>query len=180
MKLSWTEPWSRGRVRYRIREANKSMPSARKISILGGVLSLGAMLCVRWTLPESGEVLTLGRMLLIALLCSSYAWFAHFMALFPQCVHLSEKGVFLQCGNSGSLIRREQICSISFEDRHGLHLLVMRCGSKHGKEFERTAVASTKVPDSEVEKFLFDVGLAHLWKGEPREPNGSNLTGFEA
>ena len=52
--------------------------------------------------------------------------------------------------------------SISFIDRDGFHLFVVRGQNKRGKEFERTAVVSPKVPDEEVKKFLFDVGQAYL------------------
>ena len=55
------------------------------------------------------------------------------------------------------------IRSISFENRDGFHLLVLRCVTKRGKSFERTVVASAKYSDDDVAKFLFDIGMANLW-----------------
>jgi len=164
VKLGWTEPWSRERARRQMREAAKAMPSARKIAAWSGVLSFAAMVGVRHFFPGSEEVLTWGRMAFVALACSLYAWFSHFVALFPTTVHISEKGVFFQVGNGGGLVKRDSIRSISFEDREGLHLFVVRGKTTRGKDFERTAVASAKIPDTEVEKFLFDADLAHLYR----------------
>lgn len=76
---------------------------------------------------------------------------------------LAFAALFIQCGNGGSFLPRELIRSISFEDRDGFHLLVLRCVTKRGKSFERTVVASTKYSDDDVAKFLFDIGMVHLW-----------------
>ena len=162
MKLSWTEPWNRAIIRRRIREVSESMPSVGKISVWGGLLSLGVMIGVRWFLPEGASELTWGRMCAVVFVCSAFPWLGYLFALFPYNVHITEKGIFLQCGNACVPLPREQIRSISFEDRDGLHLLVIHCVSKQGKEFERTALTSPKYSDAEVMKFLFDAGMAHL------------------
>lgn len=167
MKLSWTEPWSRESVRRHIREAGKSIPSCRAIAIGSGVISLCAMLGVRWYLPESGEVLTVECMFRVTLFCSSYPLLPFLIAFFPQSVYLSEKGIYVQYGSGGSFLPREQIRSISFEDRDGLHLLVIRCVTKRGKAFERTVLASPKYSDQVVAQFLFSVGMSHVWSGGP-------------
>lgn len=152
-------------VRYGIREARKEIPSACMISIVGGVLSLAVMVGVRWWLPASAEVLTCWRMLAIMLACSSFVWLGHLPAILPSNVHITEKGVFFQCGSSVGRVDCEQLRSISFEDRNGLHLLVVRGVSKQGREFERTALASPRYSDEEVAKFLFEAGLSHVWHG---------------
>ena len=163
MKLSWTEPWSRNLLRHRVREANLAMPSIRAISIGGGVIAFCTMLGVRWCLPESCVVLTWEVVAIVTICCSLYGLVPYLIAVCPRGVHLSEKGVFSQCGSGGSFLPRELIRSISFEDRDGFHLLVLRCVTKRGKSFERTVVASTKYSDDDVAKFLFDIGMAHLW-----------------
>jgi len=50
-------------------------------------------------------------------------------------VHISEKGVFFHVGNGGSFVKRDLIRSISFEDRDGLHLFVLRGQPKRDKEW---------------------------------------------
>ena len=163
MKLSWTEPWSRNLFHQRVREANLAMPSIRAISIGGVIVAFCSMLGVRWYLPESCQVLTWGVVTAVTICCSLYGLIPFLIAICPRGVRLSEKGVFIQCGNSGSFFPREMIRSISFEDRDGFHLLVLRCVTKRGRVFERTVVASTKYSDDDVARFLFDVGMSHLW-----------------
>lgn len=151
-------------VRRRLGEVSQSMPSAIKIAIVGGALSLGVLLFVRWHLPETESVLTGWKIASAVLACLLFPFLSYLGALFPYCVHVNKKGICFQCGNSATFVNREQLRSVSFEDRDGLHLLVVRGETKSGRLFAHVALASSKISDSEVAMVLLAVGLAHVWK----------------
>jgi hypothetical protein len=82
----------------------------------------------------------------------------------PYIVHVTEKSVVFQLGNSGGVIALKNIISLSFETRDGRRYFVVKAKNKKGVPYERLALmAKKKITEEDVRRFLYDVNLVHLY-----------------
>lgn len=161
MRMSWTESWSVRLVKARFKELQHDLSGIWRIVFWGAMVSEFVLQATRYFIIEDADWSKVAFISVPMCICS-FPLLMYLGCLFPLCIHLYEKGIMFQMGSGGSFFKYEQLKSISFIDRDGFHLFVVRGQNKRGKEFERTAVVSPKVPDEEVKKFLFDVGQAYL------------------
>ena len=167
MRLDWTEPWTKRLIRRRMAEMRGVVRSILPVTLWGmvGILVVVAVLYIAW--PELAEEVpwqnVLRRTLVIPALLLGQPFL---LCVFPQSVHLVEKGISFQMGSSCSFFRYDQIVSISFSDALGFHQFVVKVRNKKGNIVERTADASPKVSDQDIVKFLADIGYSHLVKFE--------------
>lgn len=176
-KISWMEPWDWEVLKVRLRRCYKEFPPLWRMAIYCVVMPLAIMIAVRMLYPDTQETLTWSRIILLPIsIFFVYCIFFPCMCALPLAVHLNEKGVFFQCGNSVSQINVNNITSLSFETRGGRRYLVVRARTKKCEPYERTALmAKKKITEEDVRRFLYEVNLAHLWvapaNGQTGEPH---------
>ncbi len=165
MRLDWTEPWTKRLIRGRLVEMRGAVRSILPVTLWGavGILVSVAVLHVGW--PELAEEIpwgrVVGKVLVVLVLLLGMPFFA---SVFPQGVHLVEKGIAFQLGSCCSFFRYDQIVSISFSDALGYHQFIVKAKNKQGNIVERAAAASPKVTDQDIVTFLAHVGSSHLVK----------------
>lgn len=163
-KISWTEPWDWEVRKERIRQIYRELPPLWRMGVYS-LIVFAVFVAVRIFYPEMKESLTWGRIIL-----TSATVFAVFSVLLPALhvlpyiFHITEKGVFFQFGNSASRIDVKDIISLSFETRDGRRYFVIKARDKNGLPRERIALMAKKgVTEEDVQRFLYDVNLAHLY-----------------
>ncbi len=165
MRIDWTEPWSMKLVKARYAEARRDLSRIWRICLWTAIAVTAVLAIARQTIPSLGENLTWTTLVRVPIALLLLGLFPCVICLFPVLVHLTEKGVMFQIGNGGTFLKYERLTSISFEERNGMRTFVVREKTKAGKEVERTAVASPKIADADVMKFLADLGHGHLYRG---------------
>ena len=140
-------------------------PVVENWGLLSNRVWLGVFVATRIVYPETQESLTWGRIII-----TSATAFLAFGVIFPclhvlpYIFHITEKGVFFQFGNSASRIDVKDIISLSFETRDGRRYFVIKARDKNGLPRERIALMAKKgVTEEDVQRFLYDVNLAHLY-----------------
>ena len=158
MRIYWEEPWSVKLVKARHKSNRCDLAGVWRVSIIGAPIVLAILVAVRYLVPGTDDVLT-WEFVSVAFLSALFLWaIVAYLACLPTRIHLTEKGIIFHT----ALFKYDELTSISIEDRDGFHLLVVRRKNRKGKEIERTAVTSPKVPDEDVFRFLADIGQAHL------------------
>ncbi len=164
MRIDWAEPLSLKLVKARHAEAKRDLSSIWRICLWSAIAVTFALAIVRRTIPAVGENLSWATLVRVpaALLFLGFAPCA--LCVFPQLVHLTEKGIAFQHGSGSTFLRYEEVTSVYIEDRNELQTFVVRAKTKRGKEVERTAVASPKIAEADIVKFLADIGYGHLYR----------------
>lgn len=187
-KLTWIEPLNFRTASWQWREMWRlfalhcdffsNLRRVCWISASCGVFAFVVLIIVRQLLPESKDELTWNCIVCTVLFCSLW-WYVVFFSLFsvhaivPKWICMSEKGVRIISLFMSLWLPRDWLQSVSFVKHGGFCLLTIRfvgnfsiAGKEiiKGKEGEMTVVVSKKVSEDKVSKFLFDSGLAHLWK----------------
>ena len=184
-KISWVEPFdwkvSKERIRQGYRELYKYWLF---FLILFAVLVAGAAYTkiskhikaqesLTWELIVSATAIPfLGYgVLFLCLPCLYY--------VFPYGIHVTEKGVGFQAGNSARMINAMDIISLSFETRNGRRCFVVKARDKKGLPYERLALMAKKnATEEDVRRFLYDVNLAHLFVASSKDMPGAQ-TAYE-
>ncbi len=163
-KISWTEPWDWEVRKERIRQCYKELPPLWRMGVYTLIVS-GVLVAARIIYPETRESLTWGRIAFTAtMIFAVYSVLLPALYIFPYVFHVTEKGVFFQFGNSGSIIDVKDIISLSFETRDGRRFFVVKARNKKGMQYERLALmAKKKTTEEDVKRFLYDVNLSHLY-----------------
>ncbi len=163
-KISWTEPWDWEVRKERIRQCYKELPPLWRMGVYTLIVS-GVLVAARIIYPETRESLTWGRIVFTAtMIFVGYSVLLPALYILPYVFHVTEKGVFFQFGNSGSIIDVKDIISLSFETRDGRRFFVVKARNKKGMQYERLALmAKKKTTEEDVKRFLYDVNLSHLY-----------------
>ena len=163
-KISWTEPWDWEVRKERIRQCYKELPPLWRMGVYTWIVS-GVLVAARIIYPETRESLTWGRIVFTAtMIFVGYSVLLPALYILPYVFHVTEKGVFFQFGNSGSIIDVKDIISLSFETRDGRRFFVVKARNKKGMQYERLALmAKKKTTEEDVKRFLYDVNLSHLY-----------------
>ena len=163
-KISWTEPWDWEVRKERIRQCYKELPPLWRMGVYTLIVS-GVLVAARIIYPETRESLTWGRIVFTAtMIFVGYSVLLPALYILHYVFHITEKGVFFQFGNSGSIIDVKDIISLSFETRDGRRFFVVKARNKKGMQYERLALmAKKKTTEEDVKRFLYDVNLSHLY-----------------
>ena len=157
-KIAWVEPWSIEYAEERLCLLRKEMPPPWRMAIYCIVLPAVAVLLARLALPSV-------NISLVPVLCASslFMILPFFTAVFPDTIHITPSGIFFQCGSGGSLIKVEDITSLSFETRCGKRCLIVRVRNRKGAVYERKALLPKKrITEHDIMQFLYEVNFAHL------------------
>ena len=176
-KISWIEPWNGKVCKERIRQCYKDLYKYWLFClIMFAVLVAGAAyrrISKQMHNLETQESLT-WKHIVTATAVPFLGYGVLFLCLpclfnvFPYGIHVTEKGVVFQVGNTARMINSKDIISLSFETRNERRYFVVKARDKQGLPYERLALMAKKgVTEEDVRRFLYDVNLAHLFVASP-------------
>ena len=162
--IYWIEPWDWEVRKARMRQCYKELPPVWRMGVYS-LIVFAAFVAARIFYPETHESLTWGRIIFTStIIFVGYSVLLPALFALPYIVHVTEKSVVFQLGNSGGVIALKNIISLSFETRDGRRYFVVKAKNKKGVPYERLALmAKKKITEEDVRRFLYDVNLVHLY-----------------
>lgn len=170
-KIEWSEPWSWGKVKRAAEEIRNAYPPLWRLSLYCAVFPLGvlllAILYIRHIAPDDPFLERASHLwFILPLGCvAMFMILPYLHALFPLGIIMRRKTIAFVRGNSTSFIKVERVAYLCFRTIEGRRHFVVAATTSKGKSFEQTIEMSTKkVTESDVVRFLHDMGLSHLYR----------------
>lgn len=168
-KIGWQEPWSWNKVKARAAEIHKEMPPFWRMLVYCIAIPVVGLLTIRHYFPDAPcWVNGWGHMIIIPLGCV-FAFMAmpYIYALCPYYIRLYGNRVCFIHGNTAENIDMKRVVSFRFHTIDRRQFFVVCATTRKGQFFERKIeMSGKKVTAQDVIKFLYDVELSHLYKGD--------------
>ena len=168
-KIEWQEPWSWNKVKARAAEIHKEMPPFWRMLVYCIAIPVVGLLTIRHYFPDAPcWVNGWGHMIIIPLGCVFMFMVMPYMyALCPYYIKLYGNRVCFIHGNTATSIEMKRVVSFRFQTIEGRQFFVVCATTHKEKLFERKIeMSDKKVTAQDIVKFLYDVELSHLYKGD--------------
>ena len=179
-RLKWSEPWDWPDAKARAREMAAVLPPLRRMALYCVALPAACFAVAIWRFPELASPRFYGQISACVFAICVLHGLPFLVALCPRAVVLRTDGIGLVQGNSMVNVPLARIVSLSLAEDRGRRVFVIRISKRApyrfgrwgaarakagaGEERVEKIVLSPKVTEDEIVRFLYEAGLAHLYR----------------